>query len=180
MNHKLGTNYTLSLATDYNFANWHWLDEEHKNVAQDVVNARGFFIDLQAYPGSLETLAKLVDDGHEVLITTSYSWSSEHSANEKIAWYKRHAPFLPIKNMMLGHQKKRILCDIAIDDGPDKMKKLKARQPNAKAATVLWPYHIGKEHLWDFIAHDYTRPADAWKQLSHYIDSVAAEDVVPI
>lgn len=171
MNHKLGTSYKLSLATDYNFANWLW--DEHGHVAQSIVNSRGFFAELKAYPGSLEALRKIVDDGHDMLIVTSYSWSSDFSADEKIGWYKKNAPFVPVKNIQLGHQKHRTLCDLAVDDGPDKMKKLRKKQPHAKIGTIWWPYHRGIENRWDFIAHDYLRPAQAWSQLLLWIDRVA-------
>jgi len=163
VNDTFGTKYLKRDITDYNIEKW--LPPNHAKYAQDLINSPGFFLTLEPYPGAIESLHTLHQAGHHVLILTSYAWYSDTCANDKLAWYKKHAPFLPIQQIMMGHAKYLVNCDVAVDDGPDKIRKYRQAQPGSTLMSIKWPYHAGIEDNWDFLAEDYDSPRTAWSQL---------------
>ena len=70
----------------------------------------GFFMSLKPIDKSIETIRKLIDDGHMVFIITSPM--NEFSVFEKYLWCKEFLPFFDIKNLILVGNKSELLSRI--------------------------------------------------------------------
>lgn len=164
VNATFSTNYTKKDVVDYDITKCPSFPKAHTDMMQALLDADGTFAEFDPYPGALEAL-QILNELHDVTICTSYSWSSETCCNDKLAWYREHAPFITPKQFLLGHPKYKIMCDITIDDGPDKNRHYAEHQPWAQRLSIRWPYHTGIEDVFDFLADDCMNTAQAWKQL---------------
>lgn len=70
-------------------------------------------------PGAVETLKKLIDEGHEVYIVTATGYETLRAKMEKVLF--RYFPFLSWKQVIITENKQMIRGDILIDDGPHNM-----------------------------------------------------------
>ena len=75
----------------------------------------GFWSTVQPIPGAAESLRRLMDAGHEVLIVTATPFES---VPEKISGFlMEHFPFLRRDQIMITSRKQLIRGDVLIDDG---------------------------------------------------------------
>lgn len=75
----------------------------------------GFWRTVEPIPGAAETLKRLMDAGHEVLIVTATPFDS---VPEKISGYLfEHFPFLSWDQVIITGKKQLIRGDVLIDDG---------------------------------------------------------------
>ncbi len=75
----------------------------------------GFWETVRPMPGAADSLKRLIDAGHEVLVVTATPFDS---VPEKIGGYLfEHFPFLKWDQVIIAGNKKHILGDVLIDDG---------------------------------------------------------------
>ena len=74
-----------------------------------------FWSSLSTLPGSVETLKRLMDDGHTIRIVTA---SHYKDLATKMEWLFKYYPFLGWNSVIVAHDKKLIQGDILIDDAP--------------------------------------------------------------
>lgn len=178
-NETFGTSYNESHVVDYNIQDCPAFEQSHKDYMQDLLNSDGFFATFEAYPGALEAL-QILNELHDVTICTSYAWSSDTCANDKLAWYAEHAPFISRKQFLLGHPKYKIICDVAIDDGPDKCRKYRNAQSWCNILSIHWPYHDAmddRDDVYDFLAENCHDFRSAWKEMLKVIAYISEHSV---
>jgi 5'(3')-deoxyribonucleotidase len=69
---------------------------------------------LSPKPTSVETLKRMIDDGHDVVIVTA---SVYETIPVKMDWFFATYPFLAWKNVIITRRKQLIRGDVLIDDG---------------------------------------------------------------
>ncbi|MBQ2966868.1 MAG: hypothetical protein IJE10_01940 [Clostridia bacterium] len=79
-----------------------------------VLNADTLWHMVSPLPGSVEYLKKLIDDGHEVYITTA---SDYHTATTKILNLLKMFPYLTERHIIIIKNKQILQGGIMIDDG---------------------------------------------------------------
>jgi len=95
--------------------------------AFEIINSPGFFGSLEPIEDAIETIEKLVNDGHEIFIISSPS--NEYSVYEKYKWIRKHLPFFDIRNLILVGNKGELLSringdnSILFDDCPEYVSK---------------------------------------------------------
>jgi len=75
-----------------------------------IFHKPGFFMSLKPIKNSIETIEKLILDGHMVFIISSPM--NEHSVFEKYLWCKQYLPFFDIRNLILVGNKSELLSRI--------------------------------------------------------------------
>lgn len=92
VNEEFSTNYKEGFNQSY----W-WQDYQiDKKWFEDLLNTEGTFLNGQPIPGAIEGLNKLKDLGFEIHIITLPQYNSNFCFKEKVAWIKKHLPWLNI------------------------------------------------------------------------------------
>lgn len=116
-NKRHDTNLELSHITTYNLH-----DSLHAEVADELLE---LFVDkeiyscLQPYKGAVRAVKNLVEQGHEVYVTTSTDIRNMEWKEELL---QQHFPFIPKQNLIRIHNKALLNVDILIDDKLDNLK----------------------------------------------------------
>jgi 5'-nucleotidase len=132
----------------------------------------GFFADLKPLPGAVEALEALHADGHFIVMATAHSYPGK-SAAEKVHWIRETLPFIPKRNMMIGHQKHLLRGDVFIDDSPDNIHDYRVAWPDAQILTIEYPYNKYSKGQVNLYAKDWANTASAWNQIYRHIHKVA-------
>ena len=103
-NNKYNKNLKVSDIKTYNLLQY--IGEE----GIQLIKEKGFFANLKPIYKSIETIEKLILDGHTVFIISSPM--NEHSVFEKFLWIKQYLPFFNIKNLILVGNKGELLSKI--------------------------------------------------------------------
>lgn len=79
------------------------------------LSEKDFWSYVQPMPGAQDTLKKIIDDGHRVVLVTA-------SGSDTLKYKVRHLlslfPFFSEKDIIIAHDKSLIYGDVMIDDGP--------------------------------------------------------------
>jgi len=78
----------------------------------------GFFDCLEPFPGSLDILQTLREDGHDIIIATNALGNPDVAA-DKCRWIKRYLPEFYPDSFFIASRKHLIRADIIFDDSPD-------------------------------------------------------------
>ena len=81
----------------------------------------GFFDRLKPFPGALEVIKKLHDEGHEVIVATNALGHPDVAA-DKCRWMQECLPFLYPDNFFIGVRKELIKGDLIFEDSPGVLK----------------------------------------------------------
>jgi len=140
-NEKYNKNLKVSDIKTYNLAQY------IGNEGFEIINKPGFFMQLQAIGGAIETIKKLINNGlYEVFIVSSPM--NEHSVFEKFLWVKEYLPFFNIRNLILVGNKGELLekldgNGILFDDCPDYVRRF-------RGITVVMDREYNKDIKCDF------------------------------
>jgi len=96
---------------------------EHMNAVVSMVEADGFFEDLDVFPGSVDVIRELTER-YEVYITTS-AMEVPSSFRAKFVWLERHFPFIRPSHIVFCGDKGIIAADYLIDDTPRHFKRFR-------------------------------------------------------
>lgn len=94
----------------------HVIPQEHMEAVAAMVEAEGFFADLDVFPGSVDVIRDLTAK-YEVYITTS-AMEVPTSFTAKYYWLGRHFPFIRPSHIVFCGDKGIIAADYLIDDSP--------------------------------------------------------------
>lgn len=143
----------------------------------DFLNQPGAYRNLPPVDGALETLQRLEDDGHHVLIATTPVKRPE-STTEKLEWCRLYLPWLSHRRIYVGGEKDRIMADVFIDDDPKNLREFRARQPQAYLVTIAWPYNEGLDTsgVINLRAQDCMNPDLAWKTIYQHLTVLANQE----
>lgn len=134
-----GTDLTSDLVTSWNglhevggFASmgefWWW--------ARGGGHRPSIFRHLETYPGAVETLERLVRDGHEVVVLTSKPWWAIHDTYN---WIADRA--LPTREVHMRDDKWAVDCDVYLDDSPIVLPPLVRHRPDAVVCRFVRPWN---------------------------------------
>ena len=128
-------------------------------------------------PGASEGLSYLRKAEHDILICTATAGST---AQQKYEIVKRAAPWIKRENIFIGSRKEVLKGDVFIDDAPKNILSYRKEWPQAKIATISYPYNVGVKGEVDCYAQDHNDTAAAWSQITKFIDEVAAVPFCPL
>jgi len=94
----------------------HLDDAEYHKAYKMAQLEPGFWLNLKAYPGALEALEEMKQQGHSVWLCSSPSSRSETCHSEKASWIKKHMSAWWAKRLILCKDKTLIRGDYLIDD----------------------------------------------------------------
>lgn len=94
------------------------------------------FRDLDTYPGAVDTLGRLVRDGHDVVILTSKPWWAIHDTYHWIA-----DNGLPTREVHMRDDKWAVACDVYLDDSPVVLPPLVRHRPEAVVCRFVRPWN---------------------------------------
>lgn len=118
----------------------------------------GSFINLPVIPGSQAAVAKLLNFFDIYVVTTQY-YGNPTCVHEKHVWLQRHFPAIADQGIYTKH-KPQVRGDILVDDRPTNCQAYKAANPNAKTASLKYPWS-GDNHA-DILA-------PTWEELANKI-----------
>lgn len=104
------------LTTD-DISAWEWhrfVKPECGKRIYHYLNRPGFFSDLEPIPGCVEVLRRLAHRTELVVVTAS----PKEAAEAKIAWVRRHLPFVSRHNIVITYRKDLVRGDFMFDDAP--------------------------------------------------------------
>lgn len=88
--------------------------------ATEFLYMPGIYDMIEPFPGMLELLETLVNEGRRVIIATKCSHNPTMMGG-KMDWFRRHAPFLKKKDIVFTQDKSLINAQVLIDDDPENL-----------------------------------------------------------
>lgn len=152
--------------------------ENHCKKAKKVEDVYKFFKEHSNYtscpvlPGASESLLRLHEDGHDIIIATATAGQTAH-----LKWLLVHkaAPWFNENNVMVGSRKEKLFGDVFIDDAPKNIIKYRNAWPKAHVLTIAYPYNRDCRILVNCYAQDYNDTTKAWGQMYDYVNAVATQ-----
>ncbi|NMC41955.1 MAG: 5'(3')-deoxyribonucleotidase [Bacteroidales bacterium] len=92
------------------------LEEEAFPLQRQWVMSAGFFRNLPVMPGSIESVRKLNEKYHVVIISLATEFPT--SLTDKQYWLHEHFPFITWRQIVFCGDKSLVKADILIDDHP--------------------------------------------------------------
>lgn len=92
-----------------------------RNEAKELITSKGFFAELPAMKGALQTIKDMNDEGFNITIVTSlviHIPNAGHCGQEKLEWVRYHLGESFVKKLVFISDKTMIYGDILIDDKP--------------------------------------------------------------
>ena len=117
---------------------WRW--------AQGNDDRPSIFRHLQPFPNAVETLHKLRDIGHKVVIVTA---KPRWAISDTLRWIADHD--LPTEEIHIRYRKHRIPCDVYLDDSPLVLPELLRFRPDATVCRMIRPWNAPLEGAIDIV-----------------------------
>lgn len=157
-NEATGDNLTVEELTT-----WHTHDHaRHGRRIYEPLQRKGFFRNLPAIPGAIESLEVLARE-HDVIMTSAALFPSNFS--EKVEWVREHLPFLPEANVALLSKKHLLRGHVLIDDGPHVAELSRGTNPAMFIAGIEHPYNVAARQFFDVLAPSWRHPVKAWNEI---------------
>lgn len=113
---KYNKKYGKSVTMEQLITNWDLnTNVEEGEDLYEIMNKEGMFRDLEAFPDVIDGLNKLVEDGHEVIISTA---GNRSAFEDKYANFKKLFPMIPEEQILMIKRKDLLHLDVMVDDGP--------------------------------------------------------------
>jgi uncharacterized protein len=107
---------------------WRW--------AQGNADRPSIFRHLEPYPGAVETLRALRDEGHDVVIVTA---KPRWAIPDTLRWIADHE--LPTNEIHVRFRKHQVACDVYLDDSPIVLPELAEHRPSAVVCRMVRPWN---------------------------------------
>jgi 5'(3')-deoxyribonucleotidase len=133
-------------------------EEMYKDICTD-----GFFLELEPFPGAIESVKQLADAGHEIVwITKVLNW--HRSANEKNLWLEKYFSDIKYTKIMVDsvHAKQLIDVDVIIDDDAYVLKDITKSIP----IMIRQPWNLTSRGLYTYEVDDMVEAAKIVMDLS--------------
>lgn len=114
---------------------WDWASD---------LEGRSVFSHLEPFPGAIEALNSLADDGHHIAVLTTKPDFAIHDTFEWLARYK-----LPTTEIHILEDKWRVECDIYLDDSPHVLPRLAEERPDSEVCRYVRPWNAPVEGATD-------------------------------
>jgi uncharacterized protein len=106
---------------------WEWSSD---------LNGKSVFWHLETFPGAIEALQSLSDDGHHIAILTT---KPSFAIHDTLEWLARHR--LPTTEIHILEDKWRVDCDIYLDDGPHVIPRLVTERSDRTVCRYVRPWN---------------------------------------
>ena len=97
----------------------------------------GFFLHLEPIPGAIETLRRLIRDGHDLVFVTH----CKEGHGDKRKWLERHLPGFPMRSVIFAERKELVSGDVLLDDGVHNLRDWQKHNPSGIAVCFDAPYN---------------------------------------
>lgn len=118
---------------------WRWSSD---------LDGRSVFWHLEPFPGAIEALQDLHDEGHEIVVVTT---KPRFAVGDTYEWIERHD--LPADEVHILEDKWLVECDVYLDDGPHILPKLVRHRPQSTICRYVRPWNTPVEGALD--VHDF-------------------------
>lgn len=108
------------------------------------IGGRSVFWHLEPFPGAIEALHSLDEEGHEIVIITSKPAFATDDTHE---WIEKHG--LPASEVHILMDKWRVACDVYLDDGPHVLPRLVQHRPESTVCRYVRPWNDPVEGVID-------------------------------
>lgn len=144
-----------------------WKIGDHAKTFKDddveaVLAEPGIFRHLRPYPGAIDALHVLSENGWEIIVASAAAYPTNFS--EKAAWVHEHLPFITKRQFALIHEKHLLDADALIDDGPHNAEKFRQAHPGALITGIAFPYNTDCR-AYSFLGRDFRDTNIAWQQI---------------
>lgn len=153
INEVCNTTYTPKDVQSYDLRKL--LPDKIKDDFQYLLSNWIRFDELDPIPGSIETLEKLREAGHEIVLVSA---AERDSHTEKLTWVGQNLPWLTDHDVIFTHQKSLIRGDVLLDDHPRHLMQFHAT--GGTAVCFDQPYNQSYRGI----------RAEGWPAFMHYID----------
>jgi len=137
-NRQFGSNLTVEDSKRWNdlvalthFENigefWKWSSD---------LDGRSVFFHLEPFPGAVEALVELSEEGHEIVVVTT---KPEFAVEDTHEWIENHR--IPATEIHILEKKWRVACDVYLDDGPHILPGLVEHRPDSTICRYIRPWN---------------------------------------
>lgn len=132
-----------------------------------AVGTPGFIRDLVPYPGAVEGLKMLREEGAEIYIVTSYLRGAAQWVHERDQWIAEHFG-IDRKRMIHTPAKHTFSAAMLVDDRPDNVEPwaaeaMRTRHPAEFPAGILWARSYNARHV---VQEPNVMRTDSWAQVA--------------
>jgi 5'(3')-deoxyribonucleotidase len=106
---------------------WRWSSD---------LDGRSVFWHLEPFPGAIEALRDLHDEGHEIVVVTT---KPRFAVGDTYEWIEKHD--LPADEVHILEDKWLVECDVYLDDGPHILPKLVKHRPQSTVCRYVRPWN---------------------------------------
>ncbi len=100
------------------------------------LDGRSVFWHLEPFPGAVEALRALVDEGHHIIVLTT---KPEFAVDDTFAWIERHR--IPAAEIHILEDKWLVECQAYLDDGPHVLPGLVEHRPDSTVCRYVRPWN---------------------------------------
>lgn len=103
--------------TEADITSWDWDRIVRPECGKKIfhyLSRPGFFADLEPIPGAIEAIGSFRDRAELVVVTAS----PRAAMSDKVAWVRKHLPFVHKDNIVLTRRKDLVRGDFMFDDAP--------------------------------------------------------------
>ncbi len=130
---------------------WRW--------AQGNADRPSIFRHLEPYPDAIETLQRLREVGHDVIVVTA---KPRWAIPDTLRWIADHD--LPTNEIHIRFRKYVVDCDVYLDDSPIVLPELVEHRPSATVCRMIRPWNEPVE-----AAHD----IEDWAAFRSFVEALA-------
>jgi 5'(3')-deoxyribonucleotidase len=107
---------------------WRW--------AQGTADRPSIFRHLELFPGVLETMQRLVDAGHHIVVLTA---KPDWAVPDTLRWLADRR--IPTREIHFLEEKHKVACDVYLDDSPSVLEALVVHRPEALVCRMVQPWN---------------------------------------
>ncbi|MBT4477328.1 MAG: hypothetical protein HOC65_06845, partial [Actinobacteria bacterium] len=128
---------------------WDW--------ARDCGNGDSLFRVLPTYPGAVETLHRLADQHHIIIVTTK----PDFAVNDTYAWLEQHN--IPNTEVHIVDDKTTVNIDLLLDDADHNLQAVTTHRPDVQVCRYIRPWNSPTPG-----AHD----IETWAEFETYVNAL--------
>ena len=100
------------------------------------LDGRSVFFHLEPFPGAVEALVELGEDGHQIVVVTT---KPEFAIDDTHEWIQNHG--IPAVEIHILEDKWRVPCDVYLDDSPYVVPDYVAQRPDRVTCRFVRPWN---------------------------------------
>lgn len=154
------------------------------NQILGLLHEPGYFSNLPAIDGAVESLGRIAAKGHHIHIVTALPGNDERAERaraNKLEWLAKHLPFqLPVDRVHFAEaeQKAGHRFDVFVDDRAETLLAYQQAHPGAIVVGIAYPYNQqARTNRQIVLVDDYKDTRRAWETIESIIDAAAHDEL---